>query len=85
MCAIARQANPQALYDWMEVNIGDAAGRHRELIPMVWLCSANRDKYAASTPPATSGGPPACNRPGRQYTFTWSPRHRTPPRTTDCS
>ena len=30
-CEAAREANPQSLYDWMEVNIGDAAGRHREL------------------------------------------------------
>ncbi|HEY1016076.1 MAG TPA: lytic polysaccharide monooxygenase [Herpetosiphonaceae bacterium] len=35
----------QALYDWNEVNIGDAAGRHRELIPDGKLCSAGRDKY----------------------------------------
>ncbi|RQW84698.1 lytic polysaccharide monooxygenase auxiliary activity family 9 protein, partial [Micromonospora globispora] len=35
----------QALYDWNEVNIADAAGRHRELIPDGRLCSANRDKY----------------------------------------
>jgi chitin-binding protein len=47
MCAAAWDANEQALYDWMEVNIGDAAGRHRELIPDGRLCSAGRDKYAA--------------------------------------
>ncbi|MGC1211454.1 MAG: lytic polysaccharide monooxygenase [Micromonospora sp.] len=35
----------QALYDWNEVNIADAAGRHRQLIPDGHLCSANRDKY----------------------------------------
>ncbi|MEV0154638.1 lytic polysaccharide monooxygenase [Micromonospora sp. NPDC050686] len=35
----------QALYDWNEVNIADAAGRHRQLIPDGRLCSANRDKY----------------------------------------
>ncbi|WP_128981798.1 lytic polysaccharide monooxygenase auxiliary activity family 9 protein [Streptomyces roseicoloratus] len=35
----------QALYDWNEVNIGDAAGRHRELIPDGRLCSAGKEKY----------------------------------------
>jgi predicted carbohydrate-binding protein with CBM5 and CBM33 domain len=35
----------QALYDWNEINIADAAGRHRTLIPDGHLCSANRDKY----------------------------------------
>ncbi|WP_305070479.1 lytic polysaccharide monooxygenase, partial [Micromonospora sp. ATA51] len=35
----------QALYDWNEVNIADAAGRHRQIIPDGRLCSANRDKY----------------------------------------
>ena len=47
MCAAAWSTNAQALYDWMEVNIGDAAGRHRELIPDGRLCSAGRDKYGA--------------------------------------
>ncbi|MEL6980852.1 MAG: lytic polysaccharide monooxygenase [Actinomycetota bacterium] len=46
-CADAWAANSQALYDWMEVNIGDAAGRHRQLIPDGQLCSAGRAKYAA--------------------------------------
>lgn len=46
-CAAAWAAEPQALYDWMEVNIGDAAGRHQELIPDGELCSAGRDKFAA--------------------------------------
>ncbi|MFJ9718110.1 lytic polysaccharide monooxygenase [Streptomyces sp. NPDC101213] len=31
----------QALYDWNGIRIGDAAGRHRELIPDGRLCSAN--------------------------------------------
>jgi chitin-binding protein len=47
MCAAAWAADGQALYDWMEVNIGDADGRHQELIPDGRLCSAGRDKYAA--------------------------------------
>ena len=35
----------QALYDWNEINIADANGRHREIIPDGKLCSAGRDKY----------------------------------------
>uniref|UniRef100_UPI000830A171 lytic polysaccharide monooxygenase n=1 Tax=Streptomyces lushanensis TaxID=1434255 RepID=UPI000830A171 len=35
----------QALYDWNEVNIADAAGNHQRLIPDGKLCSAGRDKY----------------------------------------
>lgn len=38
LVAGAWSANAQALYDRMEVNIGDAAGRHRELIPDGQLC-----------------------------------------------
>jgi chitin-binding protein len=47
MCAQAWKADPQALYDWMEVNIGDVAGRHRARIPNGRLCAAGRPKYAA--------------------------------------
>ncbi|WP_432094981.1 lytic polysaccharide monooxygenase [Streptomyces sp. bgisy100] len=35
----------QPLYDWNEVNIADAAGKHRSIIPDGKLCSAGRDKY----------------------------------------
>lgn len=51
MCAAASNADPQAIYDWMEVNIGDADGRHQQLIPDGELCSAGRDKYAAFDEP----------------------------------
>ncbi|MFI6479892.1 lytic polysaccharide monooxygenase [Nonomuraea sp. NPDC050663] len=49
----------QPLYDWNEVNIAAAAGRHRELIPDGQLCSAGRAKYrgfdqARADWPATS-------------------------------
>ena len=52
MCALAWDANPQALYDWMEINILDADGRHRELIPDGELCSAGREKYEALDTPS---------------------------------
>ncbi|GGO90603.1 lytic polysaccharide monooxygenase auxiliary activity family 9 protein [Wenjunlia tyrosinilytica] len=37
----------QPLYDWNEVNIANANGQSRQLIPDGKLCSANRDKYKA--------------------------------------
>ncbi|WP_351235991.1 lytic polysaccharide monooxygenase [Streptomyces sp. NPDC002133] len=43
--AAVAASGTQAFYDWNEVNIGDAAGRHKELIPDGKLCSAGRDKY----------------------------------------
>ncbi|MDI3418972.1 lytic polysaccharide monooxygenase auxiliary activity family 9 protein [Streptomyces luteolus] len=45
-CKAAVEASgAQAFYDWNEVNIADAAGKHREIIPDGKLCSAGRDKY----------------------------------------
>ncbi|MEV7016435.1 lytic polysaccharide monooxygenase [Streptomyces sp. NPDC093991] len=35
----------QALYDWNGVRIGDAGGRHRELIPDGKLCSAGNEAF----------------------------------------
>ena len=35
----------QAYYDWNEVSLLEAGGRHRQLIPDGKLCSAGRDKY----------------------------------------
>jgi predicted carbohydrate-binding protein with CBM5 and CBM33 domain len=35
----------QAFYDWNEVSLLEAGGRHRQLIPDGKLCSAGRDKY----------------------------------------
>jgi chitin-binding protein len=43
--ALVAAGGTQPLYDWNEVNIGDTAGRHREIIPDGKLCSAGRDKY----------------------------------------
>ncbi|ODA74259.1 lytic polysaccharide monooxygenase [Streptomyces sp. AVP053U2] len=49
----------QALYDWNGVRIGDAGGRHEELIPDGTLCSANNEAFkgldlARADWPATS-------------------------------
>jgi chitin-binding protein len=35
----------QPVYDWNEVNIANAAGQHRQIIPDGRLCGAGRDKY----------------------------------------
>ncbi|GAA4045683.1 lytic polysaccharide monooxygenase [Streptomyces shaanxiensis] len=49
----------QALYDWNGIRIGNAAGRHQELIPDGKLCSANSEEFkgldlARADWPATS-------------------------------
>ncbi|MEU6621120.1 lytic polysaccharide monooxygenase [Streptomyces litmocidini] len=44
---LVADSGTQPLYDWNEVNIADAAGRHQALIPDGRLCSANREKYRA--------------------------------------
>ncbi|MEW1719043.1 lytic polysaccharide monooxygenase [Streptomyces sp. NPDC093109] len=43
--AAVAASGTQAFYDWNEVNIADAAGNHRQLIPDGKLCGAGRDKY----------------------------------------
>ncbi len=40
-----RGGGTQALYDWNGVNIANAAGKHRDLIPDGKLCSAANDKF----------------------------------------
>ncbi|MGV9316250.1 lytic polysaccharide monooxygenase auxiliary activity family 9 protein [Streptomyces sp. NPDC003691] len=56
---LVADSGTQPLYDWNEVNIANANGRHQEIIPDGKLCSANRVKYRAldwarSDWPATS-------------------------------
>lgn len=43
--AAVTASGAQAFYDWNAVNIANAAGKHRELIPDGKLCSAGNDKY----------------------------------------
>ncbi|MER8044135.1 lytic polysaccharide monooxygenase [Streptomyces sp. NPDC094032] len=43
--AAVAAGGPQALYDWNGVNIGDAGGRSRQIIPDGKLCSAGNAKY----------------------------------------
>src|SRR5688500_6886925 len=42
---LVAMSGTQPLYDWNEVNIANADGQHRQLIPDGKLCSANREKY----------------------------------------
>jgi len=60
----------QPLYDWNEVNIPDAAGRHREIIPDGKLCSAGRDKYRGLDQ-ARADWPATPLTAGAQFTFTY--------------
>ncbi|MFJ6780122.1 lytic polysaccharide monooxygenase [Streptomyces yangpuensis] len=43
--AAVAASGTQAFYDWNAVNIANAAGNHRALIPNGRLCSAGNDKY----------------------------------------
>ncbi|MFF3613915.1 lytic polysaccharide monooxygenase [Streptomyces sp. NPDC002580] len=69
-CAAAVAAGgTQALYDWNGIRIGDANGRHQELIPDGRLCSAGNEEFkgldlARSDWPATSVS-------GGSYTFKY--------------
>jgi predicted carbohydrate-binding protein with CBM5 and CBM33 domain len=43
--AAVAAAGTQAFYDWNEVSLLEAGGRHRQIVPDGKLCSAGRDKY----------------------------------------
>ncbi|MEV6471149.1 lytic polysaccharide monooxygenase [Streptomyces sp. NPDC051657] len=57
----------QALYDWNGVNIANAAGKHRELIPDGKLCSAANDKFKGLDLPRADW--PATAMSAGQHTF----------------
>ena len=61
----------QALYDWNEVNLANAAGQHRTLIPDGKLCSAGRDKYKAFDAARTDWPATVLPRNGGAYTFIY--------------
>ncbi|MEV5408948.1 lytic polysaccharide monooxygenase [Thermopolyspora sp. NPDC052614] len=60
----------QPFYDWNEVNIADAAGRHRQIIPDGKLCSAGRDKYRGLDQ-ARADWPATPMPDGGRFTFTY--------------
>ncbi|WP_219468179.1 lytic polysaccharide monooxygenase auxiliary activity family 9 protein [Nonomuraea rhizosphaerae] len=60
----------QPLYDWNEVNLANAAGRHREIIPDGKLCSAGRDKYRGFDQ-ARADWPTTTMASGAAFTFRY--------------
>ncbi|MGK5548759.1 lytic polysaccharide monooxygenase auxiliary activity family 9 protein [Streptomyces sp. URMC 127] len=67
--AMVAAGGTQPLYDWNEVNLGTAAGRHRQIIPDGKLCSAGRDKYKGLDA-ARADWPATKLAPGK-HTFTY--------------
>ncbi|WP_436848105.1 lytic polysaccharide monooxygenase auxiliary activity family 9 protein [Streptomyces collinus] len=59
----------QALYDWNGIRIGDAAGRHRELIPDGRLCSAGNEEFKGLD--LARADWPATRVRGGSYTFRY--------------
>ncbi|WP_420169232.1 lytic polysaccharide monooxygenase auxiliary activity family 9 protein [Streptomyces violaceoruber] len=57
----------QALYDWNGVNIANAAGKHRDLIPDGRLCSAANDKFKGLDLPRADW--PASKMSAGKHTF----------------
>ncbi|MFM9367929.1 lytic polysaccharide monooxygenase [Streptomyces sp. Da 82-17] len=69
-CKAAVEASgAQAFYDWNEVNIANAAGKHREIIPDGKLCSAGRDKYKGLDLPRADW--PASELSAGKHTFRY--------------
>ncbi|MFE3328362.1 lytic polysaccharide monooxygenase [Streptomyces sp. NPDC059176] len=67
--AVVAAGGTQPLYDWNEVNIADAAGKHEQLIPNGKLCSAGRDKYKGLDLPRADW--PASKLTAGQHTFRY--------------
>ncbi|MEV6400873.1 lytic polysaccharide monooxygenase [Streptomyces sp. NPDC051907] len=65
--AAVAASGTQAFYDWNEVNIANAAGKHQQLIPDGKLCSAGRDKYKGLDLPR--GDWPASKLAAGKHTF----------------
>ncbi|MFI1003597.1 lytic polysaccharide monooxygenase [Streptomyces galbus] len=59
----------QALYDWNGIRIGDANGRHQQLIPDGKLCSANNEEFKGLDLPRADW--PATGVRGGAYTFRY--------------
>ncbi|MYY11387.1 LPXTG cell wall anchor domain-containing protein [Streptomyces sp. SID4919] len=67
--ALVATSGTQPLYDWNEVNIANAAGAHRDIIPDGKLCSANRSKYAGLDAPRADW--PSSQLKSGQHTFQY--------------
>ncbi|MEU0101054.1 lytic polysaccharide monooxygenase [Streptomyces sp. NPDC006267] len=66
----------QALYDWNGVNIANAAGRHRELIPDGKLCSAANDTFRGLDLPRADWPATAMTPGGHTFRFRATAPHR---------
>ncbi|MCI3929643.1 lytic polysaccharide monooxygenase auxiliary activity family 9 protein [Streptomyces sp. AN091965] len=67
--ALVRAGGTQPLYDWNEVNIANAAGRSKEIIPDGKLCSAGNAKYKGLDLPRTDW--PAAKLSAGKHTFRY--------------
>ncbi|MFG3260131.1 lytic polysaccharide monooxygenase [Streptomyces sp. NPDC048172] len=67
--AAVKASGTQAFYDWNEVNIPDAAGKHKQIIPDGKLCSAGRDKYKGLDLPRKDW--PATKMKAGKHTFKY--------------
>ncbi|MER7046228.1 lytic polysaccharide monooxygenase auxiliary activity family 9 protein [Streptomyces jumonjinensis] len=67
--ALVAAGGTQPLYDWNEVNIGDAAGRHQQIIPDGKLCSVGREKYKGLDAPRADW--PSSKLAAGNHTFRW--------------
>lgn len=65
--AAVKASGPQAFYDWNEVNIPNAAGKHKQIIPDGKLCGAGRDKYKGLDLPRADW--PASKMKAGKHTF----------------
>lgn len=66
----------QALYDWNGVNIANAAGKHRELIPDGKLCSAANDKFKGLDLPRADWPATALSAGKHTFRFRATAPHR---------
>ncbi|WP_340562744.1 lytic polysaccharide monooxygenase auxiliary activity family 9 protein [Streptomyces sp. GSL17-111] len=74
--AAVAASGTQAFYDWNEVNIGDAAGRHREIVPDGELCSAGREKYRGLDLPRADWPATELNSGEHTFRYTATAPHR---------
>lgn len=68
--AVVALGGTQPLYDWNEVNLANANGQHRQLIPDGKLCSAGRVKYQGFDLPRADW-PTSTLPAGGSYTFRY--------------
>ncbi|MFF3327181.1 lytic polysaccharide monooxygenase [Streptomyces sp. NPDC002889] len=66
----------QAFYDWNEVNIANAAGKHQQLIPDGKLCSAGRDKYKGLDLPRADWPSSAMTPGNRTFSYKATAPHK---------